>query len=45
MRFDKLARRLRLAGYAGGLALVGGGGGYLAARLRGGPRFALSRRG
>jgi HAD superfamily hydrolase (TIGR01490 family) len=45
MRFDKLARRLRLAGYAGGLALVGGGGGYLAARMRRRPRFALGRGG
>jgi phosphoserine phosphatase len=43
MRFDKLARRLRIAGAAAGLALVGGGGGYLAARLRPRPsgRFSL----
>ena len=34
MRFDKLARRLRLAGAAAAAALVGGGGGYLTARLR-----------
>ena len=41
MRFDKLARRLRLASAAGALALVGGGGGYLAARLRARRRLAL----
>lgn len=34
MRFDKLGRRLRIAGAAAGVALVGGGGGYFAARLR-----------
>ena len=34
MRFDKLARRLRIAIVAGGIALVGGGGGYLAGELR-----------
>jgi phosphoserine phosphatase len=34
MRFDKLARRLRLAAVAGVIALVGGGGGYLAGELR-----------
>ena len=33
VRFDKLRRRLQVAGAAGALALVGGGGGYLAARL------------
>jgi HAD superfamily hydrolase (TIGR01490 family) len=41
MRFDKLGRRLRIGVLAGGLALVGGGGGYAAARLR--PRKRLSR--
>ena len=34
MRFDKLARRLRIAIVAGAIALVGGGGGYLAGELR-----------
>jgi len=34
MRFDKLARRLRVAGRLGAIAVVGGGGGYLAARRR-----------
>jgi HAD superfamily hydrolase (TIGR01490 family) len=34
MRFDKLARRLRIAGAAGAIALVGGGGGYVGGRLR-----------
>jgi HAD superfamily hydrolase (TIGR01490 family) len=34
MRFDKLARRVRVASAVGALALVGGGGGYLAGRLR-----------
>jgi HAD superfamily hydrolase (TIGR01490 family) len=42
MRFDKLGRRLRIALVAGGVALVGGGGGYAAARLR--PRRRLSLR-
>jgi HAD superfamily hydrolase (TIGR01490 family) len=41
MRFDKLGRRLRWSAAAAGLALVGGGGGYLAARMR--PRGRLSR--
>jgi HAD superfamily hydrolase (TIGR01490 family) len=41
MRFDKLARRLRIAVVAGGVALVGGGGGYAVARLR--PRRRLPR--
>src|ERR671923_103536 len=31
MRFDKLGRRIKLAGAAGGLALVAGGGGVVAA--------------
>ena len=43
MRFDKLGRRLRIAAVATGLALVGGGGGYAAARLRPQPRFKLRR--
>ena len=41
MRFDKLGRRLRIGAVATGLALVGGGGGYAAARFR--PRKRLSR--
>jgi HAD superfamily hydrolase (TIGR01490 family) len=41
MRFDKLGRRLRIGALATGVALVGGGGGYAAARLR--PRKGLSR--
>jgi hypothetical protein len=43
MRFDKLARRLKLAVAAGTVALVGGGGGYLAARMRSSPRGARWR--
>src|SRR4051795_12487516 len=39
MRFDKLGRRLRIAAVSAGLALVGGGGGYAAARLRPRRRF------
>lgn len=42
MRFDKLGRRLRLAALAAGVGLVGGGGGYAAARMR--PRRGLRRR-
>ena len=34
MRFDKLARRVRLVALAGAIALLGGGGGYLAGELR-----------
>ena len=34
MRFDKLARRLRIATVAALIALLGGGGGYLAGELR-----------
>ena len=34
MRFDKLARRLRIATVAAAIALVGGGGGYLVGELR-----------
>ena len=46
MRFDKLARRLKLGAAVGGVALVGGGGGYLVARLRPRPqrRRRLARR-
>ena len=43
MRFDKLGRRLRVATVAGGLALVGGGGGYAAARARQKSRFRRLR--
>jgi HAD superfamily hydrolase (TIGR01490 family) len=34
MRFDKLARRLRIAALAAAIALLGGGGGYAAGELR-----------
>src|SRR5918999_1722746 len=34
MRFDKLGRRLKVAAAVGSVALVGGGGGYVAARAR-----------
>jgi HAD superfamily hydrolase (TIGR01490 family) len=34
LRFDKLRRRVRIAAAAGAVALVGGGGGYVAGRLR-----------
>ena len=34
MHFDKLRRRVRLGAAVGGVAAVGGGGGYLLARLR-----------
>ncbi len=34
MRFDKLARRIRVAAAIGALSLVGGGGGYAVGRLR-----------
>jgi HAD superfamily hydrolase (TIGR01490 family) len=34
MRFDKLARRLRIAAAAAGLAAIAGAGGYAGARLR-----------
>jgi HAD superfamily hydrolase (TIGR01490 family) len=43
MRFDKLGRRLRIAALASALALVGGGGGYAAARLRPRRRFTPFR--
>ena len=42
MRFEKLGRRLRIAGAAVALGLVGGGGGYAFARLK--PRHAWRRR-
>ena len=41
MRFDKLGRRLKVGAAVGGVALVGGGGGYMAARLR--PRSGRRR--
>jgi HAD superfamily hydrolase (TIGR01490 family) len=41
MRFDKLGRRLKLGAAVGTLALMGGGGGWLAARAR--PRRRLPR--
>jgi HAD superfamily hydrolase (TIGR01490 family) len=41
MRFDKLGRHLKVAGAVMALALVGGGGGWLAARAR--PRRRLPR--
>jgi HAD superfamily hydrolase (TIGR01490 family) len=34
MRFDKLARRVRIAALAGAIALLGSGGGYVAGELR-----------
>lgn len=34
MRFEKLARRIRIAALAAAIALLGGGGGYLAGELR-----------
>ena len=34
MRFDRLRRRLHIAGALGAMALLGGGGGYLAGRFR-----------
>ena len=43
MRFDKLARRLRIATVAALIALVGGGGGYLAGELRERNRGRLRR--
>jgi HAD superfamily hydrolase (TIGR01490 family) len=44
MRFDKLGRRLKWAGAVGSIALVGGGGGYVAARARRPRRGRLRRR-
>jgi HAD superfamily hydrolase (TIGR01490 family) len=43
MHFDKLGRRLRIAVVVAGVALVGGGGGYAAARLKPQRRFRLGR--
>jgi HAD superfamily hydrolase (TIGR01490 family) len=43
MRFDKLARRLRIAAVAAAIALVGGGGGYLVGELRERQRPARDR--
>jgi HAD superfamily hydrolase (TIGR01490 family) len=43
MRFDKLPRRLRIASVLGGVSLVGGGGGYLVARLRSRSRLERAR--
>ena len=42
MRFDRLRRRLRIAGALGAMALAGGGGAYLAGRIRD-PRSRLRR--
>jgi hypothetical protein len=44
IHFDKLARRLRLAAAVAAVGLVGGGGGYLAARARPAPRWGLPLR-
>jgi HAD superfamily hydrolase (TIGR01490 family) len=44
MRFDKLGRRIKLAGAVAGLALAAGGGGFVVARTRRPPRFARLRR-
>jgi HAD superfamily hydrolase (TIGR01490 family) len=43
MHFDKLRRRIRIAAVVGTVALVGGGGGYTAARLRPRRRLRLGR--
>ena len=43
MRFDKLARRIRIALVAAAIALLGGGGGYLAGELRERRRRASAR--
>jgi HAD superfamily hydrolase (TIGR01490 family) len=45
VRFDKLGRRLRIAAALGGLAFLGVGGGYVAARHRPPPRRWRSRAG
>jgi hypothetical protein len=42
MRFDRLARRLKLGAALAGLAALGGGGGYLAGRTRPRGRFRRS---
>jgi HAD superfamily hydrolase (TIGR01490 family) len=44
MRFDKLGRRIKLAGAVGGLALAAGGGGFVVARTRRPRRLARLRR-
>jgi HAD superfamily hydrolase (TIGR01490 family) len=44
MRFDKLGRRLKWASVVASIALVGGGGGYVAARARRPQRGLLRRR-
>jgi HAD superfamily hydrolase (TIGR01490 family) len=44
MRFDKLGRRIKLAGAVAGLALAAGGGGFFVARTRRPRRFARLRR-
>jgi phosphoserine phosphatase len=44
MRFDKLGRRFKLAGAAGGLVLLAGGGGFVVARVRRPRRFSMLRR-
>jgi hypothetical protein len=44
MRFDKLGRRIKLAGAVGGLALAAGGGGFVVARTRRPRRFVRLRR-
>jgi HAD superfamily hydrolase (TIGR01490 family) len=44
MRFEKLGRRIKLAGAFGGLALAAGGGGFVAARSRRPRRFPRLRR-
>lgn len=43
MRFDKLARRLRIATGLGAVAVLGGGGGYASGRLRSRSRLPLRR--
>lgn len=44
LRFDRLRRRMRIASLAAGVALVGGGGGYLVGRLRPDGRRLRGRR-
>ena len=43
MRFDQLRRRVRIGAVLAGMGLVGGGGGYLAGRLRDGGGRSLRR--